>query len=92
MNQIGLVLNTTSMLTPAKLTAIENAFDGIALLDKSGNYMYMNKAHADLFGYDSAEELCGKSWQSIYTPEAAERLQKRFSQFWVKMAIGRVKP
>jgi PAS domain S-box-containing protein len=64
------------MLTPAKLTAIEHAFDGIALLDKSGNYMYMNKSHANLFGYDNAGELNGKSWQSIYTPEAAERLQK----------------
>jgi PAS domain S-box-containing protein len=64
------------MLTPAKLTAIENTFDGIALLDKHGNYSYMNKAHAKLFGYDAADELYGKSWQSIYTPEAAERLQK----------------
>ena len=64
------------MLTPAKLTAIEHAFDGIALLDKSGNYTYMNKAHVDLFGYDSADELYGKSWQSIYTTEAADRLQK----------------
>ena len=64
------------MLTPAKLTAIDHAFDGIALLDKSGNYMYMNKSHANLFGYDDADELNGKSWQSIYTPEAAERLQK----------------
>ena len=58
------------------MTAIEHAFDGIALLDKSGNYMYMNKSHANLFGYDNAGELNGKSWQSIYTPEAAERLQK----------------
>ena len=58
------------------MTAIEHAFDGIALLDKSGNYMYMNKSHANLFGYDKAGELNGKSWQSIYTPEAAERLQK----------------
>ena len=64
------------MLTPAKLTAIEHAFDGIALLDKSGNYMYMNKSHANLFGYDNADELNGKSWQSIYTPAAAERLKK----------------
>ncbi len=64
------------MLTPAKLTAIDNAFDGIALLDKEGKYMYMNKAHANMFGYDSAEELHGKSWQTIYTAEAAERLQK----------------
>lgn len=58
------------------MTAIEHAFDGIALLDKSGNYLYMNKSHANLFGYDNAGELNGKSWQSIYTPEAAERLQK----------------
>jgi PAS domain S-box-containing protein len=64
------------MLTPAMLTAIENTFDGIALLDKHGNYSYMNKAHAKLFGYDAADELYGKSWQSIYTQEAAERLQK----------------
>jgi PAS domain S-box-containing protein len=59
------------MLTPAKLTAIDNAFDGIALLDNEGNYMYMNKAHANMFGYDSADELHGKSWQTIYTPETA---------------------
>ena len=58
------------------MTAIEHAFDGIALLDKSGNYMYMNKSHANLFGYDNADELNGKSWHSIYTPEVAERLQK----------------
>ena len=58
------------------MTAIEHAFDGIALLDKSGNYMYMNKSHANLFGYDTADELNGKSWHSIYTPEAAQRLEK----------------
>jgi PAS domain S-box-containing protein len=76
------------MLTPAKLTAIEHAFDGIALLDKSGNYTYMNKAHADLFGYDSADELYGKSWQSIYTTEAADRLQKEvFSGFGQKRQL-----
>jgi PAS domain S-box-containing protein len=81
------------MLKPAKLTAIENAFDGIALLDKSGNYMYMNKAHADLFGYDSADELYGKSWQSIYTHQKQQKgYRRRYSRFWEKMAIGRVKP
>jgi len=64
------------MLTPSKLTAIEHAFDGIALVDKIGNYTYMNKSHANLFGYDAPDELYGKSWENIYTPEAAERLKK----------------
>lgn len=63
------------MLTSSKLTAIENAFDGIALLEKKGEYIYMHKAHANLFGYDSTEELNGRSWEIIYTKEVATKLQ-----------------
>jgi PAS domain S-box-containing protein len=65
------------MLTTEKqLIAIEHAFDGIALLDSSGSYLYMNKAHAELFGYDTGDELMGKSWKFIYTPENADRLER----------------
>ncbi len=66
--------NTT--LIPAKLIALENAFDGIALLDNNGMHVYMNKAYTDLFGYGSLEELQGKSLETIYTPEAFVKLQK----------------
>ena len=67
-------------------TAIENAFDGIAILDESGIYYYMNKAHANLFGYDSADELVGKSWKHIYTSEYADKIEKEI--FPVLMSIG----
>ena len=49
-------MDSIPKLTPEKQhAAIENAFDGIAILDENGIYYYMNKAHAILFGYDSAE-------------------------------------
>ena len=63
------------MNTNKQLAAIENAFDGIALLDEHGVYQFMNDAHAKLFGYDSAQDLLGQSWKSIYTDEYAEKLE-----------------
>jgi PAS domain S-box-containing protein len=56
--------------------AIDHAFDGIALLNDKGDYYYMNKAHCKLFGYDSADELLGKSWTTVYAPDHAEKLSK----------------
>ena len=63
------------MTSNKQLTAIENAFDGIALLDEHGIYQFMNIAHAHLFGYDSVDELLGQSWKFIYTPEYAHVLE-----------------
>jgi PAS domain S-box-containing protein len=63
------------MTSNKQLTAIENAFDGIALLDEHGIYHFMNTAHAHLFGYDSVDELLGQTWKSIYTPEYANVLE-----------------
>src|SRR3712207_8096736 len=39
-------------------------------------YTYLNEAHVKVFGYDSVEELLGKSWQVLY--EEAEL--QRFAQ------------
>jgi PAS domain-containing protein len=50
-----------------KLIAIENAFDGIAVLNAQGEYIYMNNSHAQIFGYDTGTELIGKSWKCIYS-------------------------
>ena len=74
-------------LTPEKqYTAIENAFDGIAILDENGIYNYMNKAHATLFAYESADELIGKSWKQIYTKEYAEKIEREI--FPLLMSAG----
>ena len=80
-------MNSIPTLTPEKQhAAIENAFDGIAILDENGTYYYMNKAHAILFGYDSAEELIGKSWKHIYSSEYADKIEKDI--FPVLMSTG----
>lgn len=66
------------MLTPEKqLLALENAFDGIALLDKEGQYIYMNKSHAQLFGYQEGSELLGKSWKHIYNKDYASVIENQ---------------
>lgn len=57
--------------------AIENATDGIALLNNRGEYIYMNSAHARLFEYENPDELIGKSWKAIYGPEEIERIETR---------------
>ena len=44
--------------------AMEVAMDGIAILD-GDEYVYMNQAHADMFGYDP-EELLGREWRVLY--------------------------
>jgi PAS domain S-box-containing protein len=48
--------------------AINATHEGIALLDKDGNYTYMNKAHETMFGYGPSE-LIGESWTTIYKSE-----------------------
>lgn len=48
--------------------AIINSPDGIALLDNSGLYTYMNPAHETIFEYGEGG-LIGKQWQLLYEPE-----------------------
>lgn len=55
-----------------KLAAIESAIDGIAVLENN-KYIYMNHAHADLFGYDNVDDLLGRSWEILYSPSEIER-------------------
>lgn len=61
-NNLNLKLNHT----------IENAMEGIALLDAEGRYEYVNNLHVVMFGYKSSEEMIGASWKMIYAePEIA---------------------
>ncbi len=55
-------------------SAVESSMDGIALLDATGAYIYLNEVHLSMFGYAKEEELIGKSWQSIYGPEETARI------------------
>ena len=53
--------------------AMEAATDGIAILDDD-EYVYMNQAHADIFGYEPAE-LLGREWRDLYSTAQIERIE-----------------
>jgi len=58
-----------------QLAAIEAAIDGIAIIQED-DYLYLNQAHLELFGYDRPIELLGKSWKLLYSTEELERLER----------------
>jgi PAS domain S-box-containing protein len=71
---------TERKLTDAKLRqqtdAMDAATDGMALLNAEGEYVYINKAHAGLYGYEKAEELIGKSWRILYDSDVLQRFDQ----------------
>jgi len=58
------------------LDAIETAQEGIGILDEDGQFLYINQAYADIYGYDP-EELEGKHWELLYREEDVDRLREK---------------
>ena len=77
--------------------AIEASMDGIAILSEEQIYVYVNEAHAKVYGYDRAEELMGHSWQILYDEKELQRfnddIMPEFMQNgrWRGEATGRKK-
>ena len=57
------------------LRAIDHSLEGVAILNKDGCYTYMNPAHAEIYGY-TLEELVEQSWQTLYAPEWADKINR----------------
>ena len=55
-----------------QLDAIETAQEGISILDEDGEYIYVNRAYADLYGYDPPD-LVGEPWELLYPDDETER-------------------
>jgi len=55
------------------LRAIETAREGIAFLDEDGSFVYVNRAYADVYGYDP-DEMVGKHWEILYPDEDVEMI------------------
>ncbi len=49
--------------------ALDHSDEGFALTDPEGNYVYINDAHLRMYGYERPQELLGRSWRTLYTPE-----------------------
>lgn len=56
--------------------AMEAASDGIAILDSNGIYTFVNQAHVEIYGYDSAEAFIGNSWELCYETEELRRFRE----------------
>ena len=80
-------LNTADIIVLNQFLAIESAMDGIALLNEKGEYTYLNDAHVKIFGYETEQELVGKTWTAIYGPEEIERISNNL--FPLLMANGK---
>jgi len=60
----------------ARSAAMEQAIDGMAILDENGVYEFVNRAHADVYGYDDPEAFLGETWERCYTDEGAEFIRR----------------
>lgn len=49
-----------------QLAAIEASDEGIAVTDADGQFTFMNRAHALMFGYSDTAQLIGQPWSRLY--------------------------
>lgn len=96
---LGVIIDITDRkMIEQKLTrnhkAIEASIDGIAILDKEEHFVYLNDAHVDIYGYENAKELEGKSWKILYSGDERIRFENeimpRFREegYWRGEAVG----
>lgn len=57
-----------------QIAAIEASEDGIAITDPEGHFIFMNRAHALMFGYDEPDALVGQPWSILYDPLEIDRI------------------
>ena len=67
--------NKATTLLKRQQAAMEAAIDGIGILH-GDSYLYVNQAKLNLFGYEYPEELVGKTWRYLYSPEEVKRLER----------------
>ncbi|HVN74852.1 MAG TPA: PAS domain S-box protein, partial [Thermoanaerobaculaceae bacterium] len=71
------------------------SMDGMSVLDRDGVFLFVNDAHARVYGYDRPEEMLGKTWRILYEGAELERLANEvMPEFgrtgrWRGEAVGR---
>jgi PAS domain S-box-containing protein len=58
-----------------QVEAMDSAMDGVAILDSDGTYVYVNPAHAEIYGYDDPDALLGETWRICYGDDERERFE-----------------
>jgi PAS domain S-box-containing protein len=60
-----------------QVAAMESSIDGIAIFDAGSRLVYSNRAHTQLFGYETEQELVDRSWLSLHPEEEQERFLRQ---------------
>ena len=87
---------TASELLKTRQLAVDAAITGIAILDASGCYTYMNTSHAGMYGY-TPEEMIGESWEKLYDESMLIRIKNEYfpilmrAGYWSGEVIGKKK-
>jgi PAS domain S-box-containing protein len=55
---------------------LEASSHGVALLDSTGRYAYLNTAYAQTLGYEAGQAWIGQSWQVHYPASERQRLEQ----------------
>jgi PAS domain S-box-containing protein len=80
-----------------QLSAMEAATVGMSIHDADGTFRYANPAHAATYGYDSAAELVGESWEMLYDDEQVRYIKQHVipeiaqGRRWSGELVGRKK-
>src|ERR1044072_1020782 len=55
--------------------AMKASMDGMAIVDHSGDCIYLNDAYAKIFGYADADEVMGASWEMFFFSDELDRFK-----------------
>jgi PAS domain S-box-containing protein len=59
--------------------AMDATTEGMAILE-GDLYVYMNDAHAQMFGYESGRSLLGHSWRELFSAEEGARIEREVAE------------
>ncbi|MCX7300635.1 MAG: PAS domain S-box protein [Rhodobacterales bacterium] len=80
--RVGLRVDVTALKKAERQAVTERAEamaasrDGISITDGQGLFTYMNDAHLTMFGYDREDQVIGRPWSSIYSPDNARWMEQ----------------
>jgi len=77
--------------------AVQDAMDGIAVINDEGRYVYVNEAHIKMFGYSNDHDFIGKRWHMLYEQNEIDYLEKKIfplvnkNRRWAGETIAKLK-
>ncbi len=55
--------------------AVEHTHEGVAVTGADGGFVFLNREHIEIFGYDRPDELLGRSWRDLYEEAEVRRIE-----------------